>query len=232
MCIITQQNIFNAEKIVRSGWWTCGSGGEDGDPRNEKVILTPQDFPDNSAGKESSCHAGDLGLIPGLGRSPREGKGYPLQYSDMKNSMDCVVHGVTTSQTWLSNFHFLLSWLHSPSSMVLCIASLWLPLSCILCIKVVIQAKQRYRKFKMSEARPPPLPGQRGYSDTTPGPSGTSSALEHESKRKQRDKGEKCSFSKARFKCSLLAKAILFLELPLQFWCHCKGKLKNFRVTW
>ena len=107
MCIITQQNIFNAEKIVRSGWWTCGSGGEDGDPRNEKVILTPQDFPDNSAGKESSCHAGDLGLIPGLGRSPREGKGYPLQYSDMKNSMDCVVHGVTTSQTWLSNFHFL-----------------------------------------------------------------------------------------------------------------------------
>ena len=170
MCIRTQQDFFNAEKLARSsGWWTCGSGGEDGGPRNEKVILTPQDFPDNSAGKESSCHAGDLGLIPGLGRSPGEGKGYPLQYSDMENSMDCVVHGVTTSRTWLSNFHFLLSWLHSPSSTVLCIASLWLPLSRILCIKVVIQANQRYRKFKMSEARPPPLPGQPGCSDTTPG---------------------------------------------------------------
>ena len=101
MCIITQQNFFNAEKIARSGWWTCGSGGEDGGPRNEKVILTPQDFPDNSAGKESSCHAGDLGLIPGLGRSPREGKGYPLQYSGLEN---CKVHGVAKSQTCLIDF--------------------------------------------------------------------------------------------------------------------------------
>ena len=43
-----------------------------------------------SAGKESSCNAGDLGLIPGLGRSPGEGKGYPLQYSGLENSMDCM----------------------------------------------------------------------------------------------------------------------------------------------
>ena len=63
-------------------------------------------FPDNSVGKESTCNAGDLGSIPGLGRSPGEGKGYPLQYSGLENSMDCIVHGVSKSRTWLSNFHF------------------------------------------------------------------------------------------------------------------------------
>ena len=61
-----------------------------------------------SEGKESACNAGDLGLIPGLGRSPGEGKGYPLQYSGLENSMDCIVHGVAKSRTWLSNFHFIL----------------------------------------------------------------------------------------------------------------------------
>ena len=53
----------------------------------------------SSAGKESTCNAGDLGSIPGLGRSPEEGKGYSLQYSGLENSMDCIVHGVTKSQT-------------------------------------------------------------------------------------------------------------------------------------
>ena len=43
-------------------------------------------------GKESTCNARDWGLIPGLGRSPGEGKGYPLQYSGLENSMDCMVH--------------------------------------------------------------------------------------------------------------------------------------------
>ena len=62
-------------------------------------------FPDSSVGKESTCSAGDLGSIPGLGRSPGEGKGYPLQYSGLENSMDCIVHGVARSQTWPSNFH-------------------------------------------------------------------------------------------------------------------------------
>ena len=53
----------------------------------------------------------DLGSVPGLGRSPGEGKGYPLQYSDLENSMDCIVLGVTKSQTQLSNFTFTsLSW--------------------------------------------------------------------------------------------------------------------------
>ena len=52
-----------------------------------------------SADIESTCNAGDLGSILGLGRSPGEGKGYPLQYSGLENSMDYVVHGVTKSQT-------------------------------------------------------------------------------------------------------------------------------------
>ena len=60
-----------------------------------------------SAGKESTCNAGDLGSIPGLGRYPGEGKGYPLQYSGLENSMDCIVHGVAKCQTRLTHFHFL-----------------------------------------------------------------------------------------------------------------------------
>ena len=56
-------------------------------------------------GKESACNAGDLGLSPGSGRSPGEGKGYPLQYSGLENSMDCIGHGVAKSQTQLSDFH-------------------------------------------------------------------------------------------------------------------------------
>ena len=59
-----------------------------------------------SAGKESACNMGDLGSIPGLGRSPGEGRGYLLQYSGLESSMECIVHGVAKSQTWLSNFHF------------------------------------------------------------------------------------------------------------------------------
>ena len=49
---------------------------------------------------------GDLGSIPGLGRSNGEGKGYPLQYSGLENSMDCMVHGVAESDT-VSDFHLL-----------------------------------------------------------------------------------------------------------------------------
>ena len=61
-------------------------------------------FPDSSVGKESACNAGDLGSIPGLGRSPGQGKGYSFQYSGLENSMDCIVHGATESDTteWLS----------------------------------------------------------------------------------------------------------------------------------
>ena len=63
-------------------------------------------FPESSVGKESTHNAGDLGSIPGLGRSPGEGKGYPLQYSGLENSMDCMVHGVAKSQRRLSDFNF------------------------------------------------------------------------------------------------------------------------------
>ena len=66
-------------------------------------------FPCGSAGKEFACNAGDLSSIPGLGRSPGEGKGYPLQYSDLENSMDCIVHGVAKSWTRLSDFIFKLN---------------------------------------------------------------------------------------------------------------------------
>ena len=63
-------------------------------------------FPYGSADKESSCNVGDLGSVPGLGRCPGEGKGYPLHYSGLENSMDCIVHGVPKSQTRLRDFHF------------------------------------------------------------------------------------------------------------------------------
>ena len=65
-------------------------------------------FPCGSAGKESTCNEGDPSMIPGLGRSPGEGKGYPLQYSGLENSMDYTVHGVAESRTRLSDFHFTL----------------------------------------------------------------------------------------------------------------------------
>ena len=68
-------------------------------------------FPCGSAGKESDYMAGDMGLIPGLGRSPGEGKGYPLQYSSLENSMDCIVPGVAKSQTRLSNIFYNNFWL-------------------------------------------------------------------------------------------------------------------------
>ena len=63
-------------------------------------------FPCGSAGKESTCNAGDLGLIPRLGRCPGEGNSYPLQYLGLENSMDCIVHRVAKSRTQLSYFHF------------------------------------------------------------------------------------------------------------------------------
>ena len=56
-------------------------------------------FPSGSPGKESASSAGVLGSMPGLGRSPGEGNGYPLQYSGLENSMDCIVHGITKSWT-------------------------------------------------------------------------------------------------------------------------------------
>ena len=63
------------------------------------ISLCDTGFPDSSVGKESAHNAGDPSSIPGLRRSPGEEKGYSLQYSGLKNSMDCIVHGVSQSQT-------------------------------------------------------------------------------------------------------------------------------------
>ena len=71
------------------------------DPLERDRLPTPVflGFPCGSAGKESACNVGDLGSIPGLERSPEEGKGYPLQCSGLENAMDCIVHGVAKNQT-------------------------------------------------------------------------------------------------------------------------------------
>ena len=71
---------------------------------------TKKGFPCGSADKESNCSGGNWGLIPGFGRSPGEGKGYPFQYSGLENSTDCIVHGVAKSRTRLSDFHSTHLW--------------------------------------------------------------------------------------------------------------------------
>ena len=63
-------------------------------------------FPGSSAGKESTCNAGDLSSIPRSWRSPGEGNSYPLESSGHETSIDCIVHGITKNRTRLSNFHF------------------------------------------------------------------------------------------------------------------------------
>ena len=87
-----------------------------------KPYMTSVGFPGESDGKESACNAGDLGSIPGLGRSPGEGKGYPLQYSGLENSTDCIAHGVTKTQTQLKRllFHFTMT----AMTTVLCVGSM------------------------------------------------------------------------------------------------------------
>ena len=77
--------------------------------QSKGTLKSPVQLPHNLVGKNSACNAGDLGLIPGLGRSPREGNGNPLQYSCLENPMDrgawwATVHGVAKSQTRLSDF--------------------------------------------------------------------------------------------------------------------------------
>ena len=93
-------------KLCNSGWFEPTRW--DWNPAFSRVntLTTSLGFPGGSAGKESSRNAGDLGFIPGLGRSSGEGNGYPLQYSGLENSMDCIAHGVTKSWTRLCDFHF------------------------------------------------------------------------------------------------------------------------------
>ena len=88
-------------------------------------------FPGGSAHKESACSAGDLGSIPGSGRSPGEGIGYPLQYSCLEDPMErgtsrATVHGVAESQTGLSNYtqHSMHVMLLSRNSSSACVVDL------------------------------------------------------------------------------------------------------------
>ena len=69
-------------------------------------IISWKGFRCGSGGKQSTCNVGHLGSIPGLGRSSREGKGYPLQYFCLENSMHCIVHGVANNRIQLSDFHY------------------------------------------------------------------------------------------------------------------------------
>ena len=76
-----------------------------GSPKCFLVSQSNKVFPGSSDGKESACNVEDPGSNPELERSPGEGKGYPLQYASLENSVDCIVHGVTKSQTQPSDFH-------------------------------------------------------------------------------------------------------------------------------
>ena len=79
-------------------------------------------FPGGSAGKKSTCDVGDLGSIPGLGRSPGEGKGYPLQCSGLENPTDCIVYGVAKSRTQLSDLFTFTSQAFQIDAIMQCVA--------------------------------------------------------------------------------------------------------------
>ena len=88
-------------------------------------IMIIRSFPGGSDGKEPARDAGDLHSIPRLGRSPGEGSGYPLRYSGLENSMDCIVHGVTESDTTEQlSLHFILYQAPVGKSQV-CFLSAW-----------------------------------------------------------------------------------------------------------
>ena len=98
---------YNSLLVLRMGLWNFWI-------RKRRSLVTflkkKNGLPDGSDGKQVTCNAADLGLIPGLGRSPGEGNGYPLQYSCLENPMDreaqqAKVHGIAKSRTRLSDFH-------------------------------------------------------------------------------------------------------------------------------
>ena len=107
-----------------------------------------QGFPHSSVSKESACNAGDSSSTPGSGRSPGEGKGYPLQYSGLENSMDCIVHRVTKSQTRLSNFHFHFSSLNDRLHRIISFRPHTYPTTRL--------KKERKKEKKASQRRPIP----------------------------------------------------------------------------
>ena len=105
MCLVSRIQFTGRKHNYGGGEIQVGKYNLQIFPLLNKFILLGS-FPCDSASKESACNVGDLGSIPGLGRSPGEGNSYPLQYSGLENSMDCIVHGIAKSWTRLSNFHF------------------------------------------------------------------------------------------------------------------------------
>ena len=105
-------------KQTRCHWFLLSGPSEMG-PKSSQNYLCSHfffvGFPCSSASKESACNTGDLGSVPGLGRSLAELNSYPLQYSCLDNSMDCIVHGVTNNRIQLSDSHF-----HFSSTKVFC----------------------------------------------------------------------------------------------------------------
>ena len=97
--IIIPGSSVGKESVFNAGGPSSIPGQGRSTRRDSLHTLVFLGFSYGSAGKESICNEGDLGLIPGLESSPGEGKGYPLQYSGLENSMDCIVHGVTKGQT-------------------------------------------------------------------------------------------------------------------------------------
>ena len=97
------QSVFFVEMKLTQFWGLLRKNWVRKTPWRRDRLPTPvfSGFPCDSAGKESACSVGDRGSIPGLGRSPGEGKGYPLQYPGLENYMDYIVHGVAESD-WLS----------------------------------------------------------------------------------------------------------------------------------
>ena len=123
-------------------------------------------FPNSSVGKESACSVGDLGSMPGLGRSPGEGKGYRLQYSGLDNSMDCIVHEVAKSWTRLSDLHFFTR--HIATGPLHCFLLPMWPweghsahlVSFFICIKatVIVPTSDSVVRIKGGNALEPPCP--------------------------------------------------------------------------
>ena len=107
---VTTVTIVNIRKTKENNYWQeCGEKGTLGYCWCACKLVQfcgKPGFPGSSAGKESACNVGNLGSVPGLGRSPGEGKGYQLQYSGLENSTDCLAYGVTKSWIQLSNLHF------------------------------------------------------------------------------------------------------------------------------
>ena len=88
----------------RGAWWATVHGVKELDTTEQLTLLHLEGVPGHSVGKETACNAGHKGSFPGLGKSPGEGHGNPLQYSGLHNSMDrgawqATVHGVSKSQT-------------------------------------------------------------------------------------------------------------------------------------